>query len=135
MPPHERPRILVVDDEPVIVELLTVVLERHGYETASAANGALAVEAARTFRPHCVVTDVLMPVMNGVEAAMRIKQMLPECAVLLLSGHADADGLVQEAHAQGFEFPLLTKPLYPNDLLREVAALTASPARHSRPPE
>lgn len=128
----------MVDDEPAIVELISVILDQQGYETASAANGSLAVEAARSFRPHCVITDVLMPVMDGVEAAMRMKEMLPECEVLLITGEIASGDLLQQARAQGYEFPLLTKPMYPTDLLRQVAAqlgpsrVTALPARHSR---
>lgn len=127
MPPSkpERTRILVADDEPAIVELLSTILEKRGYETASAANGALAVEAARTFRPHCVVSDVMMPVLNGVEAVMRIREMLPHSAVLLITGEIAADELLREARAKGHEFPLLTKPMSPSDLLREVAAQLA----------
>jgi CheY-like chemotaxis protein len=119
---HERTRILVVDDEPSIVELITTILTQQGYETAGAANGALAVDLARSFRPHCVITDVLMPVMDGVEAAIRIKEMLPECKVLLISGHASAADLLKEPRAKGFDFPLLSKPTLVPELLRSVAA-------------
>ncbi len=137
----KRTRILVVDDEPAIVELISLILDRQGYQTASAANGALAVEAARSFRPHCVITDVLMPVMDGVEVAMRMKEMMPECKVLLITGEIASGDLLQQARAKGYQFPLLTKPMYPTDLLREVAAqlapsrVMALPARHSRQPQ
>ncbi len=123
---QECARILVVDDEPSILQTLSLILRLQGYETTTAVNGALAVEAARTFRPHCVIADVRMPVMNGVEVAMRIKEILPECKVLLISGYAVAADTLKEARAKGYDFPLLSKPTPVADLLRSVAAQLAS---------
>jgi CheY-like chemotaxis protein len=64
---HGVPRILVVDDEPDQRFLLRRIFERAGYEVGDAGNGAAALRAVRELAPDLVVTDVMMPVMNGVE--------------------------------------------------------------------
>lgn len=65
--PRQAPeaRVLVVDDEPMIVELLDVSLRFQGFEVATAADGAQALDLARTFRPQALIVDVMMPGMDG----------------------------------------------------------------------
>jgi CheY-like chemotaxis protein len=124
MPPShgQRTRILVVDDEPAIAITLSAILEREGYSTLTAFAPSSAIDAARSFRPDCLISDVFMPEMNGVEVAIGITEMLPNCKVILMSGEA-ASLDVEEASAKGFPFPLLSKPVPPVDLLRKLAEL------------
>ncbi len=117
-------RILVVDDETVIARSLAAILRHHGYQTAIAYDGESAVEAARSFQPHCIVSDVVMPGLNGIDAAVRILGFLPGCKIILISGQALSPGLIAaEAQKSGHNFPLLAKPIHPADLLARISAL------------
>jgi len=115
-------KILVVDDEPAIVESLTEILEAAGYDVATAASGEEALRRAEQFSPEILLTDVLMPAMNGFELSLRVKQILPECRLLLFSGQASTAQLAKEASGtftrMGYRFELLPKPLHPDALLK-----------------
>ncbi|WP_040833190.1 response regulator transcription factor [Nocardia brevicatena] len=66
-------RVLVVDDEPMIVELLSVSLRFQGFEVATAGDGAKALDLARSFRPQALIVDVMMPGMNGFGLLRRLR--------------------------------------------------------------
>jgi CheY-like chemotaxis protein len=112
-----KPRVLVVDDERVIADTLVVILNRSGFEATAVYSGERAVEVAGTFRPDMVISDVIMLDMNGIDAAVRIRTMLPDCKVLLFSGQAATADLLERARSQGHEFEILAKPVHPQDLL------------------
>ena len=84
-------RILIVDDQETIRRMVRATLQQHAHfeVVGEAANGAKAIEEAHRLRPHVVVLDVSMPVMNGFEAAREIKARLPETAIVILSSNAD----------------------------------------------
>jgi CheY-like chemotaxis protein len=91
MAPPQAARILVVDDERIIRALLRRVLEKDGYTVAEADNGAVALVVFQRFRPHLVLMDVMMPVMDGVEACAALQQF-PEgerAPVLMVTAVAD----------------------------------------------
>lgn len=111
-------RILIADDERTIADTLATIVEMHGFEARTAYDGQEAVEMARSWRPHILLTDVLMPVMGGVEAAMAICEMLPDCRVVLLSGLASVGDLTNEVRQQGLGFEILRKPIPPEELLQ-----------------
>lgn len=71
------PKILLVDDDPDIIELLAYNLKKEGYETASALDGIQAVEVAKTFKPDLILLDVMMPRQDGIETARQMRQ-IPE---------------------------------------------------------
>lgn len=110
-------RVLVVDDEHLIADTLTLILSRHGYEARAAYTGEEAISAAQQFKPHAVVSDVMMPGISGVQAAMRIAEDYPECRILLFSGQPGSAELLHEAEARGYTFRLLLKPIHPQALL------------------
>jgi len=112
-----KPRVLVVDDERVIADTLTTILNQNGFDASAVYTGTDAVEHAVASRPDLVISDVIMPDMNGIEAAIRIRQVLPNCKILLFSGQAATADLLEKARAQGHEFEILAKPVYPQDLL------------------
>ena len=120
-----RLRILVADDEEGIVATMRLILENFGYEVHVAYNGMEAVTIAERFRPNLLLTDVMMPVMDGVDAALAIRKMLPECAVLLLSGSAQVVDLLSKARAQGIHFELLAKPVHPSEIIERIEELCA----------
>ena len=123
-PAHGEFRILVVDDEPVIVEVLIKIFGKLGYTCAAAYDGDEAIEKAREFQPNLVITGVIMPRMNGIEAAKRIVDEQPACEILFFSGQAYCIDL--EAAAKGYNFlPILQKPVHPRVLV-ELAAGSAA---------
>ncbi len=131
---NTKPKILVVDDEPAIVSLRASIFESHGYETATAYSGEEAVQAATSFHPDCIVSDVMMGEMNGVEAAIEILSFLPQCKVLFISGNAGYRDLIGEARAKGFNFELLLKPVPPPEVLTRMANILSDSAAPNRKP-
>jgi CheY-like chemotaxis protein len=109
-----------VDDERVIADTLSIILNQNGFQASPVYTGTAAVDMARETRPQLVISDVIMPDMNGIEAAIRIRQILPECKILLFSGQAATADLLENARAQGHEFEILAKPVHPQDLLAKL---------------
>lgn len=115
--------VLVVDDERRIADTLAIILNAKGYPTTAAYDGAAALQSCRECPPDLVITDVVMPGMNGIDLAIAVRQLLSGCHVLLFSGQAATADLLDEARVRGHEFTLLAKPLHPEALLREVERL------------
>ncbi len=115
-------RVLVVDDECVIADTLTAIFRRAGYEATACYDGISALSQCESYRPDLVITDVVMPGMNGVEMAIQVKQRYPACKVLLFSGQAATTNILEEAGRSGYDFELLSKPIHPADLLAKIAA-------------
>jgi CheY-like chemotaxis protein len=113
-------KILVADDEVVIATTLRAILEQQGYRAAVAFDGKAAVRVARSFEPDVLLADVQMPKMNGIEAALEILQNLPDCNVLLYTAKPLPEDSLAKAKAQGYEFPLIQKPIAPGDLLHQI---------------
>jgi len=117
-----RLRVLIADDERIIADTLAMILNQSGFEAATVYSGHKAVEAARQFRPQVFLADVVMPGMSGIEAAIQICSMIPECRVLLLSGQAATSDLLRDARVRGHEFEIVLKPVHPNQLLERLRA-------------
>lgn len=115
--------ILVVDDEQRIADTLALILQSNGYQTAVAYEGDSALAQAGIAQPDLLLTDVMMPGMNGIELALAVSKKCPECKVLLFSGQAATAELLDRAKKQGCDFPLLCKPVHPEDLLKKVAEM------------
>ncbi len=120
---YKRHRILVVDDERAIASTLAMILEHRGYETATAYSGEQAVQMAFTFQPECIVSDVTMGALNGIDAAIEILRALPYCKVLFISGNVGYGDLLEDAHTKGFDFTILLKPVPPSELLARLAQI------------
>jgi CheY-like chemotaxis protein len=73
---HYNPKVLVVDDEPIIADTLTMILATSGYDSRPAYSGEMALEMARSFKPDPLITDVVMPGISGIEAATKIRELL-----------------------------------------------------------
>ena len=115
-----RPRALVVDDERVIADTLAIILNQNGFDAVAVYTGTAAVDYARDSRPDLIISDVFMPDLNGIEAAIRIRKILPSCKILLFSGQAATADLLEKAREQGHEFDILAKPIHPQDLLAKL---------------
>ncbi|MCG8619778.1 MAG: response regulator [Desulfobacterales bacterium] len=87
-------KILIVDDEEIIVRLLSMSLRSDGYEVVSAHNGKEALEVLKKEAPDIVVTDIKMPVMDGLELLKRIKKIEPDKEVIIVTGHGDIDSTI-----------------------------------------
>ena len=122
MEPKPKTSVLVVDDEHVIADTLCVILNQAGFNASAVYSGVEAVEVARNETPDLIISDVAMPIMNGIEAMILIRKFLPTCKILLFSGHAATASVLATASAQGQEFELISKPVHPKDLIARLRA-------------
>ncbi len=116
-------RVLVIDDEKFIADTLVMIMQNSGRQATAAYDGVSALQRAESFQPSVVISDVIMPGMNGIEACIEIQAKYPDCHILLTSGQTATNGLVLQALAQGYTWELLAKPLEPEDLLAKLDAL------------
>jgi|ERR1700690_3750554 len=121
-PQRSLPKILVVDDEKRIADTLSEILEMSGFHVATAYDGWDALEAAARFHPDYLLSDVLMPRMNGVDLAIAMRKMYPDAKILLFSGQAGISEILLAGHRQGFEFELIAKPIHPLKLIERLKA-------------
>ena len=115
-----KPKVLVADDERVIADTLTMILNQSGFDARAVYSGEKAVEMASTFAPDMLISDVIMADLNGIDAAIQIRSILPSVKILLFSGQAATADLLEKARAQGYEFEILAKPVHPQDLLAKL---------------
>lgn len=118
-----KPRILIVDDEKSIADTLAAVFKIKGHEAMATYNAESAVETIEQFEPDIVLSDVMMGKMTGVDLAIYLSKARPECKVVLFSGQAATADLLAEANRKGHQFRLLAKPIHPQKLLEDIAAL------------
>lgn len=114
------PLVLVVDDEPLIVETLTAILKGHGLAVVTALDRCAALEIVRLMPPQVLVTDVAMPGISGFELAIEVARTVPDCEVILFSGEPSSVDLVMTRHSEVQDFVTLIKPVHPTDLLASV---------------
>jgi DNA-binding response OmpR family regulator len=112
-----KPKVLVADDERVIADTLAMILNQSGFEARPVYSGEKALELASTFEPDMLISDVIMADLNGIDAAIRMRELRPGIKILLFSGQAATADLLEKARAQGYEFEILAKPVHPQDLL------------------
>lgn len=116
-------KILVVDDEEAILELLKYNLEKEGYEVKVAANGQIAVDTARKFRPDVVLLDIMMPVMDGVEACRQLRSIpeLTNTFIVFLTARSEEYSEVAAFDVGADDY--ITKPIKPRALMSRIQAL------------
>ena len=110
-------KIVVIDDEPVIAETVVEILKEEGFQAVSAPNGTAAVELAKTLLPDIILSDVIMPGLNGIETAIQLREIVPNCKIILFSGQAATVDLLENARRQGHRFEVLAKPISPERLI------------------
>lgn len=119
----QPPVVLVVDDERVIADTLSIILSKSGYAVQTAYSASAALDLAAVIPPHVLLSDVMMgPGMDGTQLAMELIRSQPDCKVVLFSGHAATQDLLEKAREMGHSFTLLSKPLHPADLLAHLQA-------------
>jgi CheY-like chemotaxis protein len=115
-----KPKVLVVDDERVIADTLAMILNQSGFEARAVYSGEKALETVSVFQPDMLISDVIMADLNGIDAAIQIRGLMPKIKILLFSGQAATADLLEKARAQGYEFEILAKPVHPQDLLTKL---------------
>lgn len=119
-PEPDRLKVLVVDDQKLIADTIVDILSNAGFHAIAAYDGMSALEAADRFKPDYLLSDVLMPRMNGVQLAIAIRQGHPAAKILLFSGQAGTAEILLAAKKQGYEFELLAKPIHPLKLIERL---------------
>lgn len=114
---------MIVDDEPRIADTLAVIFQRAGYATRVAYSGEDALSCLAAYQPSLVITDVVMPGMDGIELARAVRSSCPNSKVLLFSGNADTQQMLNAAREQGHTFEVLAKPIPPVQMLAKIASL------------
>ncbi|MBI5524027.1 MAG: response regulator [Desulfarculus sp.] len=113
-----HPRVLVVEDEEGLKENLAELLRLEGYHVGTASNGLQGLKAHLSFRPELVITDVVMPIMDGVEMVRQLRQRQPGIKALFISGFFGTRSirgeLMEEIDRHGY--PRLAKPFRPSQL-------------------
>jgi two-component system cell cycle sensor histidine kinase/response regulator CckA len=113
--------VLVVDDEPMILRTASAALAGIGLRVIVAEDGQAGWEAFTKFQDEIclVLTDIVMPVVNGLELAERIREMRPEMKILLMSGYSD-----KALEIEGrLNFAFIRKPFLPTDLVRRISGM------------
>jgi two-component system alkaline phosphatase synthesis response regulator PhoP len=112
-------KILVVDDEPSITNLVTAYLKPEGYEVYTAADGISGLKAARTFRPDLIILDLMLPGMDGMEVLSRLRRESEVYVILLTARTEETDKIVGlSVGADDY----VTKPFSPRELVARVKA-------------
>jgi CheY-like chemotaxis protein len=128
------PVVLIVDDEKVIADTLSIILSKSGFTTMTAYDGAAALTLATESAPDLLISDVVMPNMSGIDLAIAMTRMIPACKVLLFSGQASTVDLLKKARENGHDFTTLAKPVHPTDMLRRVYECLATDPANLPPP-
>lgn len=114
-------RVLILDDEQIIANTLALILNRNGFEAQAVYNAQDAINTAAQLSPDVLISDVIMEGMTGIDAAIRISQLVPNCRIILFSGQAATADLLERAEADGHHFEILAKPIHPRLLLQCLA--------------
>ncbi|NNF03837.1 MAG: response regulator transcription factor [Rhodothermales bacterium] len=132
---RETPLILIVDDEDDILDLVKYNIEKEGFDTLTARDGAEAVDIAEKEHPDLIILDIMMPRMDGIEASRRLREhaRLRSTPILMLTAKSE-----EEDHVVGLEQGAdiyLTKPISIPILTSQVKALLRGSSRYETPPD
>jgi CheY-like chemotaxis protein len=112
-----KPRVLVVDDEKIIADTITAILNRSGFDATAKYGGVDAIDFLHKECPDIVLSDVVMPGHDGLAVAEISRNKCPGTRIVLISGNASTPNLLQHALPEGPAFELLAKPIHPTHLL------------------
>lgn len=119
-------RIFVVDDEEVISSTIAAILRLKGFEAAAPALPLEALQASRSQVPDLLISDLVMPVLSGLDLATQVQAFHSRCRVLLFSGEWAAGDFSDSASQSKFEFEMIPKPVHPRELLKKVGEILAA---------
>ncbi len=115
--------VFVVDDDPGAASTIAAILNASGFQVTTFTDAEKARQAAESCCPDILISDVVMPQMNGIELAIKFKAACPKCKILLFSGNASANSLMEVATKEGHAFTLMSKSILPQDLVAALAKL------------
>ncbi|HEV2135897.1 MAG TPA: response regulator [Terracidiphilus sp.] len=118
------PTVLVVDDEETLANTTAEILNISGFGAFVAHDAKSALDLIANLRPDILLTDVVMPEMNGVELAMSVRNTYPDTAIVLFSGQTGTKDILGKAQADGYNFELLAKPIHPLKLIEHLKKLS-----------
>jgi len=123
MSDNQKIKVLVVDDEPDIVEILKYNLQKEGYDVATAEDGIKAVKIAAKFLPDVILLDIMMPNQDGVETCLQIRQMpeLKNAFIIFLTARMEEYSEVAAFDVGADDY--ITKPIKPRALMSRISAL------------
>lgn len=123
MSDSQKIKVLVVDDEPDIVEILKYNLQKEGYDVATAEDGIKAVKTAAKFLPDVILLDIMMPNQDGVETCLQIRQMpeLKNTFIIFLTARMEEYSEVAAFDVGADDY--ITKPIKPRALISRISAL------------
>jgi two-component system OmpR family response regulator len=113
--------VLVVDDEPVLAEMVSMALRYEGWNIATAGDGSAALESARSQRPDVVVLDVMLPDMSGLDVLRKLREETPQLPVLLLTAKDAVEDRIAGLTAGGDDY--VTKPFSLEEVVLRLRAL------------
>jgi DNA-binding NtrC family response regulator len=115
--------IVVIDDERSVADTMAAILRYAGYSAKAVYSAEDALAEIRAQEPALIISDVIMPGMNGVELSIQVRASWPKVRILLISGNAGTQALVDTAGDFGHLFEVLAKPIPPRQLLAKVASV------------
>jgi two-component system, OmpR family, alkaline phosphatase synthesis response regulator PhoP len=123
MSEKQKIKVLVVDDEPDIVEILKYNLQKEGYEVATAEDGIKGVKVATKFQPDVILLDIMMPNQDGVETCLQIRQIpeLKNTFIIFLTARMEEYSEVAAFDVGADDY--ITKPIKPRALMSRISAL------------
>jgi two-component system, OmpR family, alkaline phosphatase synthesis response regulator PhoP len=129
----KMPKILLVDDDPDILELLEYNLQKEGFETQSANDGMKALEIAPDFKPDLVLLDVMMPKLDGIETASRMRKLpeLKNTFILFLTARSEEYSEVAAFEVGADDY--IVKPIKPRALISRLKALLRRDLQNANP--
>jgi DNA-binding response OmpR family regulator len=113
-------KVLIADDEQIIADTLALILNQDGFDARAVYTCQKALDLAPAFRPDMLISDVLMADINGVDAAIKMRSLLPEIRVFLLSGQTATAEIIAKSKARELGFEVLVKPVHPIDLIAKL---------------
>lgn len=114
-----KSKVLVVEDDDIFLEVMTSMLQYAGYDTLEALNGKDGLESFMKFKPDLIVSDIMMPVLNGIEMTKRIFSSQEPVPVILMSGFTSNSAL-QELQKSPYWAGFFSKPFEEEDMLNAV---------------
>lgn len=122
-----KQRILVVDDDKLVADTLSLVFIANGFDAEASYSAAAALDRARTFDPMMMVCDITMPQRNGLELALDVLREMPHCKILMLTAYAsNLSRVAEQSKRMQRQINVLSKPCRPEILLRETDMLLRS---------
>lgn len=120
-------RVLIVDDEHLVADTLSLIFEKHGFTTKAVYSADQALDCARTFAPDLLLCDINMPCKDGLELISSMEDEQPACRILVLTGaYSSLHRVRLRASEVRGHFSVLTKPCHPSELLRYAGELLLS---------